>query len=84
MNVNQWKENGTASVQVADMIRNLTVQCKSPLFDAQTQFARSRANGATFANIFLAGKVAIVDMNSCTKTSCISRLWTFHPDYFLR
>jgi ElaB/YqjD/DUF883 family membrane-anchored ribosome-binding protein len=22
MNVNQWKENGTASVQVADMIRN--------------------------------------------------------------
>ncbi len=59
-----WLAPSFTNVQINKAYGNLTVQCKSPLFDAQTQFARSSANGAAYANILLAGVGAIVDVNS--------------------
>ncbi len=43
-----WQAASFTNVQINKAYGNLTVQCKSPLFDAQTQFARSSANGNFF------------------------------------
>lgn len=59
-----WQAPSFTNVQITKAFGNLTVQCKSPLYDAQTQFARSSANGATYANILLAGVGALVDVNT--------------------
>lgn len=59
-----WQAPSFTQVRINKAYGNLTVQCKSPLFDAQTQFARSSANGAAYANILLAGVGAIVDVNT--------------------
>ena len=59
-----WHAASFTQVNIRKAYGNLTVQCKSPLFDNQTQFARSSANGAVYANVLLAGVGAMVDVNT--------------------